>query len=43
LTLVGARVEVQFFDDNIEFSTFLGNEDVSSDEAELQALVAERG
>jgi len=43
LTLVGARVEVQFFEDNIEFSTFLGHEDVSSDEAALQALIAARG
>jgi hypothetical protein len=31
LTLVGCRVEVDFFDDHIEFSYFTGSEAVESD------------
>ena len=40
--LVGARVEVEFFEDHMDFSQFLGSEDVSSDENELRALINER-
>jgi hypothetical protein len=40
-TLVGRRVEVEFFDDHLEFSYFKGNEDVSRDEKLLMALIAE--
>jgi hypothetical protein len=39
--LVGARVEVEFFEDYIEFSQFRGSEGVDCDEAELRALIAE--
>lgn len=31
LTLVGARIEVEFFSDHIEFSIFTGDESVSRD------------
>lgn len=41
LTLVGMRVEVDFFVDHIEFSYFKGNEDVISDEKRLFELIAE--
>jgi hypothetical protein len=40
-TVVGARVEVDFFDDHIEFSTFKGNEDVERDPAALYAAMRE--
>jgi len=40
-TLVGVRVEVDFFVDHIEFSYFKGNEDVISDEKRLFELIAE--
>ena len=39
--LVGARVEVEFFEDHLEFSQFRGDESVSSDESELRRLIAE--
>jgi hypothetical protein len=38
-TLVGCRVEVDFFDDHIEFSYFTGDESVHSDWAIMQALL----
>ncbi len=38
-TVVGARVEVDFFDDHIEFSTFTGNEDVVCEPAALYAVM----
>lgn len=41
-TLVGARVEVEFFVDHLEFSIFSGNEDVSRDETALRDLVKAR-
>ncbi len=41
LTLVGCRVEVAFFADHMEFSTFKGNEDVSRDEKVLYDLIKE--
>lgn len=43
LTLVGARVEVDFFADRVEYSVFRGSEAVMDDEAELFALLEERG
>jgi hypothetical protein len=39
--LVGVRVEVEFFADHIEFSTFKGSEAVESDETLLMKLIAE--
>ncbi len=38
-TLVGARVEVDFFEDHMEFSKFIGSEDVYSDEGELHEFI----
>lgn len=38
-TLVGYRVEVDFFENEIEFSIFSGNEGVLTDEADLFALI----
>jgi hypothetical protein len=38
-TLVGCRVEVDFFIDHIEFSHFDGNEDVHVDWAIMQGLL----
>jgi hypothetical protein len=40
-TVVGARVEVDFFDDHIEFSAFTGSEDVVSYPAALYAVMRE--
>lgn len=39
LTFVGARVEVDFFDDHIEYSVFRGNEDVLDDQAALFKMI----
>jgi hypothetical protein len=39
--LVGVRIEVEFFDDHIEFSTFKGSEAVESDETLLMKLISE--
>jgi hypothetical protein len=38
-TLVGARVEVDFFIDHMEFSAFTGDEKVENDEAALMRLI----
>jgi hypothetical protein len=38
-TLVGCRVEVDFFDDHIEFSYFTGDESVENDWAIMQGLL----
>ncbi|MGL4497044.1 MAG: hypothetical protein ACRCXM_06795 [Beijerinckiaceae bacterium] len=38
-TLVGYRVEVDFFDSGVEFSIFTGSEDVFTEEADLFALI----
>jgi hypothetical protein len=38
-TLVGCRVEVDFFDDHIEFSYFTGDEGVHDDWALMQQLL----
>lgn len=40
-TLVGARAEVDFFEDHIEYSLFKGDESVLDDLAALIALVEE--
>ncbi len=41
LTLYGERIEVDFFDDHIEYSRFRGNEDVEEDQEVLFGLIAE--
>lgn len=33
--VVGARIEIEFFDDHIEYSVFRGNEDVLGDQPAL--------
>lgn len=38
ITLVGIRIEVDFFDDHVEFSTFRGDEAVCSDVHSLLEL-----
>ena len=38
-TLVGMRVELDFFDDHVEFSVFKGNEDVETDTTFLADLI----
>jgi len=40
-TLVGVRVEVEFFVDHLEFSVFRGSEAVESDEKLLLDLIKE--
>ena len=40
-TLVGVRVEVEWFADEVEFSYFVGDEGVSTDEAALLRLIEE--
>jgi hypothetical protein len=40
-TLVGVRVEVEFFIDHLEFSVFRGSEAVESDEKALLDLIKE--
>lgn len=40
-TLVGVRVEVEFFVDHLEFSVFRGSEAVESDEKLLLDLIRE--
>jgi hypothetical protein len=37
--MVGIRVEVDFFEDHIEYSSFTGHEDVFSDEGGLLRLI----
>lgn len=39
---VGMRVEVEVFEDHLEFSTFEGDESVDSDEARLFKLIDEK-
>ncbi len=38
-TLVGARIELDFFDDHIEFSVFTGSEAVEDDAEHLFGLI----
>jgi hypothetical protein len=40
-TLVGQRVEVDFFEDHIEYSVFDGNEDVLDDQKALFDAIEE--
>jgi hypothetical protein len=42
LTVVGARIEVEFFDDHIEFSVFEGDESVDDDSDRLFRIIRER-
>ena len=42
LTVVGARIEVDFFDDHIEFSVFEGDESVEDDPDLLFRIIRER-
>ena len=42
ITLVGERIEVEFFDDHIEFSRFAGDESVERDVGLLFSLIASR-
>jgi hypothetical protein len=37
--LVGFRIEVEFFADELQFSVFTGHEDVSTDEKQLYDLI----
>lgn len=39
ITLVGARVEIDFFDDHIEFSTFSGDEAVEDEPEALLKVI----
>jgi hypothetical protein len=41
--LVGVRLEVEFFEDHIEYSVFSGDESVLDDQKQLLALILERG
>jgi hypothetical protein len=43
LTLVGVRVEVDFFVDHIEYSYFTGDESVHDDERQLLDLIEKYG
>ena len=42
LTVVGARIEVDFFDDHIEFSVFEGDESVEDYSDKLFRIIHER-
>jgi hypothetical protein len=42
-SLVGMRIEVEVFDDRLEFSTFEGDESVETSEDKLYLLIKERG
>jgi len=39
LTLVGKRIEVDFFDDHIEYSIFTGDESVLEDQEKLFGMI----
>jgi hypothetical protein len=41
ITLVGERIEIEFFDDHIEFSRFTGDESVERDVGLLFGLIAD--
>ena len=43
IDMPGVRLEVEFFDDHIEYSTFEGDESVHDDQEKLFALIEERG
>ena len=42
-SFVGMRIEVEVFDDRLEFSTFEGDESVETSEDKLYLLIKERG
>jgi len=39
VTVVGARIEIDFFDDHIEYSVFRGSEDVLDDQPALFEMI----
>lgn len=39
VTITGARIEVDFFEDHVEYSVFRGSEAVEDDEVALLAMV----
>lgn len=39
VTIVGARIEIDFFDDHIEYSVFRGHEDVLDDQPALFQMI----
>ncbi len=41
IRLFGIFIELDFFDDHIEYSYFTGNEDVETDQARLFAMIQE--
>lgn len=41
ITLFGARVEIDFFDDHIEYSVFKGDEGVLDDQPALFGMIRE--
>ena len=41
--MVGFRVEVEFFEDHVEYSVFTGHEDVLENENELLAMIEKYG
>ena len=41
--MVGTRLEVEFFDEHIEYSVFEGDESVHDDQVRLFQLIDERG
>lgn len=43
ITRVGKRIEVDFFDDHIEYSVFEGNEDVLDDQEKLFRMIGNFG
>lgn len=43
ITRVGKRIEVDFFDDHIEYSVFEGNEDVLDDQEKLFRMIRNFG
>ncbi len=43
IDMPGTRLEIDFFDDHIEYSTFGGDESVLDDQERLFALINERG
>jgi hypothetical protein len=42
-TVVGARIEVDFFNDHLEYSIFTGNEDVEGDVTRLDRIIEDFG
>jgi len=40
-TVIRARIELEFFDDHIEYSVFRGSEDVSDDDREIFRIISD--